>query len=199
MRPFLIGIAGASCSGKTELAGRLAQILDAVICPLDSYYRDLAHLPLEQRAQQNFDVPEALDRALLCEQVSALARGERIRKPVYDFSRHVRADHSDLLEPAKVVIVEGLFTLYWDPLRTLLNLKVFVEASESICLERRIKRDVQERGRTPESVREQFDAAVRPMAQLHVRPTQAFADLVVNGEHSPDDACAAVLTAMKVT
>lgn len=199
MKPFIIGIAGASCSGKTELAQRLAQSLGANVCTLDSYYRDLSHLAPEERARQNFDIPAALDHELLCEQVGALACGEGIQKPVYDFTRHVRSERTEMLEPSQTVIVEGLFTLHWEQLRSLLGLKVFIEASDTICLQRRIDRDVRERGRTSQSVREQFEATVRPMTDLHIRPTQVFADLLLNGEHSPEQGYGAVLNALAAT
>ncbi|MSV34742.1 MAG: uridine kinase [Bryobacterales bacterium] len=199
MKPYIIGIAGASCSGKTELATRLAQSLGAVICTLDSYYRDLGHLAPEERVRQNFDVPGALDHELLCEQVSALSRGERIQKPVYDFTRHIRSGQTEILEPGQTVIVDGLFTLHWEQLRSLLGLKVFIEISDDICLQRRIDRDARERGRTPQSVREQFATTVRPMTDLHIRPTRTFADLVLNGEDSPEQGYRAVLSAIAAT
>ena len=183
-RPYIIGIAGASCSGKTELAKRLAQSLGAVVCALDSYYRDLAHLEMAERARQNFDIPDALDHQLLCEQISALARGEIIRKPVYDFTRHVRSLETEVLEPAPIVVVEGLFTFYWQPLRDLLNLKVFIQTKDDICLQRRMERDIRERGRTPESVRLQFEETVRPMTHLHIDPTRSFADVVLEDRKS---------------
>ena len=192
-RPYLIGIAGASCSGKSELATRLSRSLSAVICNLDSYYRDLAHLPLEERARQNFDVPAALDHELLYQHVSALARGESVRKPVYDFTQHVRSPETEILQPAGTVVIEGLFTLYWEQLRSLLDLKVFIEASDDICLQRRIERDVRERGRTPQSVVEQFEMTVRPMTHLHVHPTRSFADVVLDGNQAPAGAYAAVM------
>lgn len=199
MKPYIIGIAGASCSGKTELAQRLSQSLGATVCTLDSYYRDLSHLAPEERARRNFDIPGALDHEFLCEQVSALARGETIERPVYDFARHIRPAETETLIPGGTMILEGLFTLHWEQLRSLLDLKVFIEASDSICLERRIVRDVLERGRTPESVREQFEATVRPMTDLHIRPTQVFADIVLNGNHSPEQGYGTVLRAMEAT
>lgn len=199
MKPYIIGIAGASCSGKTELARRLAQSLGATVCTLDSYYRDLSHLAREERARQNFDIPGALDHELLCAQVSALALGETIEKPVYDFARHIRSAETETLRPGDTMILEGLFTLHWEPLRARLNLKVFIESSDSICLERRIERDVRERGRTPESVREQFTATVQPMTDMHIRPTQVFADIVLNGDHSPEQGYVAVLRAIEAT
>ena len=192
-RPYIIGIGGASCSGKTELAVRLARSLGGVVCALDSYYRDLSYLEMAERARQNFDIPAALDHSLLYEQISALARGERIQKPVYDFTRHVRSARTEVVEPQPTVIVEGLFTLYWEPLRELLKLKVFIEADDDICLQRRIDRDVRERGRTPQSVLSQFAETVRPMTHLHINPTREFADLVLDGHQAPEAAYTAVM------
>jgi uridine kinase len=153
-------------------------------------------LPSEERAKQNFDVPEALDHELLCEHVSALVSGNSVRKPAYDFAHHIRVADGELVNPRKVIIVEGLFALHWEQLRALLNLKVYMTVDEEICLERRIARDVGERGRTPESVRQQFDLTVRPMAQRYIHPTREFADFVLN-DHSLDQACSAVMAILK--
>lgn len=106
--------------------------------------------------------------------------------PRYDYSIHARVEGEQVIEPSPVIILEGLFGLYWPGLRDLLQLKIYVDAPDSLCLERRLRRDVQERGRTPESVRAQYDATVRPMAQLHILPTRDYADLVVNGAEALD-------------
>lgn len=178
---YLIGIAGPSGAGKSYLASHLAERLSAPVLALDRYYRDLSHLPLEERAQTNFDEPAALDHDLLIAQVSDLRSGQAIHVPAYDFSVHIRTRETRLFHPAKFVIIEGLFTLLWPELRHHLGSGVYVDMADDMCLERRLERDVRERGRTPESVVEQFRTTVAPMAERYVRPTRAHADVVVFG------------------
>lgn len=148
---------------------------------LDHYYRDLSHLPLEARARSNFDDPSALEHDLLIAQVAQLSNGRTIAVPTYDFSMHTRTGQTQPFQPAPFVIVEGLFTLHWPELRDLLGTRVYVEMTDDVCLQRRQERDVHERGRTPESVVEQFRATVAPMAKRYVRPTQRHAHVVVVG------------------
>ncbi len=163
---------------------------------LDAYYRDLAHLPLEQRALSNFDTPDSLDDGLLTEHIHRLARGLAAEIPVYDFTQHVRSAAIRRVEPAEFVIVEGLFTLHWAPLRELFDIRVYVTADLDICLARRIDRDVRERGRTHGSVLRQFEATVRPMAEKYVLPTRRFADLELDGTGAIEYSVATVLGAI---
>jgi uridine kinase len=181
MKPYFIGVAGPSCAGKSYLAEHLAEKLDAALFHLDSYYRELDHLSPVQRAHYNFDAPTALDSELLLEQARLLRGGETIARPVYDFTTHTRTAETLELAPKPFVIVEGLFALYWEPLRKLLGTKVFVDLGEEICLGRRIERDIRERGRSRESVLEQYHTTVVPMAQQYVYPTRAHAHIVVTG------------------
>ncbi|MGH9342635.1 MAG: uridine kinase [Terriglobia bacterium] len=177
-----MAIAGPSCAGKTELSNALAQKLGASVLVLDSYYHDLTALAPPERARVNFDSPDALDHELLIEQVKCLSRGETIQRPVYGFATHTRNPHGEAFAATSVLIVEGIFALYWPELRQLFNTKIFVDSSDEVCLCRRKLRDVAERGRTPESVIAQFQETVQPMAARHVRPTSAYADLVLSGE-----------------
>jgi uridine kinase len=181
--PYLIGVAGPSCAGKTELSRHLAAQLPAVVLPLDCYYHDLSDRHLAERARFNFDEPAALDHDLFLRHVRALSNGMAIERPVYDFATHARTARVERVAPGKFIVVEGLFILYWPDLRPLLRTKVFVDLPDKHCLQRRILRDVSERGRTEESVRRQFAETVQPMAEQHVRPTRAFADLVIAGDN----------------
>ena len=190
MRPRLIGIAGPSCSGKTTLARCLADALPgrSTLLSLDSYYRDFANLPSREKARFNFDAPEALDLDLLAQNLEALARGEAVEKPVYLFPTHSRAPQGERVKPGDHVIVEGLFALYWERSRRLYQVCIFVEAGDQLCLERRLERDTTERGRTHQSILEQYEKQVRPMSARHVRPTTRFADLVLRGDAPLEDA-----------
>ncbi len=192
-RPYMIGIAGPSCAGKSELSRHLAARLPAIVLPLDCYYLDLSDRPIEERAKFNFDEPGALDHDLFLRQLLALAEGKEIKRPVYDFSIHTRIKQTELVKPGRFVVVEGLFVLYWEDVRALFGTRVFVDLPDAPCLERRIVRDVRERGRTPDSVCRQFAETVQPMAALHVRPTKAFADLAIPGDNPIKNSVEAVL------
>ncbi|MDR3718033.1 MAG: uridine kinase [Bryobacteraceae bacterium] len=193
MKPHLIGIAGPSCAGKSELARWLASRLNAPVLNLDHYYVDMAELPLEERAKRNFDEPAALEHTLILEHARSLASGHAIRAPRYDFATHTRAHSEQVIAPERYVILEGLFALHWAEVRALMQTKLFVFAPDEVCFERRLARDVVERGRTPESVRWQFETTVRPMAHQHVLPAQAYADLVLVGTEPIDSLGARVL------
>ncbi len=197
MRPHIIGIAGPSSSGKTELARQLAMRLPGTsIVSLDSYYRAIGHLPLEERAKTNFDHPDALDWELLHEHLSDLAAGRPFEEPVYSFAEHTRLPGTRMIQPHEYVIVEGLFVFYWPELRGILDTKVFVQTDPDVCFQRRLARDTVERGRTPESVREQYAKTVMPGAEWFVYPTRKHADLVVSGEEPLDRSTAAVMAAL---
>lgn len=181
MTPHLVGIAGPSCSGKSEIAHWLSGRTGAPVLNLDHYYRSFDSEPLEVRAARNFDEPASVDHDEIIRHVRALASGRAVRAPRYDFATHTRTTGGDLIEPARIVIFEGLFALYWPELRELFGTRIYVDAPDDICFERRLARDVVERGRTPDCVRRQFDATVRPMAHLHILPTRHFAHLVLSG------------------
>jgi uridine kinase len=186
-KPLVIGIAGCSGSGKTTLARELATQLDATLFPLDLYYRDLSQFPLDTRHKRNFDHPDSLESELIIEHVRALAKGETIQRPVYDFKTHSRvAGAFDTIVPARVVIVEGILALHYPELVPLYDFSIYVNAPNEICLKRRIYRDMIERGRTEQSVREQFEATARPMAELYVVPSAARATVTVEGTESLD-------------
>lgn len=179
--PLLIGLAGPSCSGKTEISRWLSRHLDAQLLSIDSYYRDLSHLSPEERRRVNYDEPASIDEQLLTEQLELLCHGRAIEKPVYDFTIHNRARNRETFSPTPYVLIEGLFTLHWEATRNLLAAAVFVDAPHEVCLARRIERDIRERGRTEASVREQYERTVRPMCDRWVMPTQRFANLTLSG------------------
>lgn len=177
-RPYLIGIAGFSGSGKTTVARALASEVPATIFSLDAYYFDYPHLSFEERCALNFDHPDTLDAALIADHLRALSERRAITRPVYDFPTHRRAAHTEM-EPNDFIIVEGLFTLHWPAVRELFGTKVYMEATHDVCLPRREKRDREERGRSPESVHAQYFATVRPMADQFILPSREHADLVI--------------------
>jgi uridine kinase len=194
---YLIGIAGPSGAGKTYLAQHLAAVLNAPVLSMDAYYRDLAHLPLPERAVSNFDHPAAIQHELLIDHVQQLSQGKAVEIPCYDFATHTRTAQTKSFGPADVVIIEGLFTLYWPELRQLLRTKIFVEMNQVVCFERRTLRDVSERGRTRESVQHQFRTTVTPMTDLYVLPTRHNADLVLAGDAAAEETIARVADHMK--
>ena len=190
----MIGIGGCSGSGKTTLAVELARRLDATLFPLDLYYRDLSQFPLDSRHKRNFDHPDSLETELIAAHLRGLANGETILRPVYDFKRHERvAGAYEAVAPGRAVIVEGILALHYAELLPLYGFSIYVNAPDEICLARRIERDGRERGRTEESVRAQWEATTRPMADLYVAPSAVRASLVVEGAESLDTSVKRVL------
>lgn len=181
MKPLVLGIAGGSGSGKTTIALAIVEALGAAAVRIDhdSYYRDQSHLPLEEREQINYDHPDALDNELLRAHLVALKRGEAIEKPQYDFRMHTRLAASLPIEPAPVVVVEGILTLAVPQLRDQMTIKIFVDTDADIRLMRRIRRDLEQRGRTFASVRAQYYRTVRPMHTAYVEPSKRFADVII--------------------
>lgn len=181
-RPVLVGVAGGSGSGKTTLARALAQSFrpDQVqIVFLDAYYKDLRAIPRADRDRINFDHPDAFDEELLVEHLSKLREGKTVEQPVYDYANHMRAKESVPLEPSRVIILEGILVLAMETLRPLLDLKLFVDTPADLRFLRRLQRDITERGRTRESVIDQYLKTVRPMHEAFIEPTRRFADLIV--------------------
>jgi uridine kinase len=185
--PVVLGIAGCSGSGKTTLACELARALNGVHFHLDNYYRDLSHLPLAERARQNLDDPAIIESPLLAAHIAALARSESIERPLYDFATYCRIPgQTETVRSGTFLLVEGIFSLYYPELLPLYHLRVFVDTPDEVCFERRLKRDIEQRGRTPESVRRQYEATVRPACLAFIRPSAANADLIVDGTGALD-------------
>jgi uridine kinase len=194
-----VGIGGGTGAGKTSLCEMLSSRLGSVsLLDLDSYYLDRSGLSPAERATLNFDEPAAFDLALLLEHLHDLRYGRPIAKPCYSFEDHLRVG-SSVLEPASVVLVEGLFALWWKEVRDLLDLRVYVDAPEPTRLSRRLARDVATRGRTPESVRRQFRDTVSPMHGRYVEPTRSFADLVLANDRELTDAVDLLAAALRPT
>ena len=180
--PVVIGISGGTGSGKTTVANVILQRSGAenlTVLPHDAYYRDLKDLPRAQRDQVNFDHPEALDTALLVKHVAALRRWEPVDIPVYDFTIHSRTDRTRRIEPHPVILVEGILIFAEPDLRQLFDVKIFVDTPADIRFIRRIQRDISERGRTVESVIQQYLTTVRPMHEEFVEPSKRHADVII--------------------
>jgi uridine kinase len=179
--PLVIGIAGGTGSGKTTIAQKITEVVGsaAVLLDHDAYYRDLSGLSPEERAQINFDHPDALENELLIEHILQLKQKNAIEKPIYDFSTHTRKSETTKIEPAPIVIVEGILPLAITDIRDALDIKIFVDTAADIRLIRRIRRDIEQRGRSFTSVREQYYSTVRPMHQAFVEPSKQYADLII--------------------
>jgi len=178
----MIGIAGGSGSGKSRLAHELAVEIgeDRVsILPFDSYYKDLRHLPLDERNATNFDHPDSLDAECFSHHLEGLRQGMDIAVPVYDFNRHQRADDLHILAAKDIVIAEGILLFAFPDLRSKFDITVFRQCSQETRFARRLERDTVERGRSPESVREQFETSVAPMHDQFVEPTADLAQRLV--------------------
>jgi len=182
MKPFVIGVAGGSGSGKTTVIRRIVESLgdDQVsLIEHDRYYRDREDLRLEERAALNYDHPDSLETDLLVEHVNALRIGQAVRVPVYDFARHARTAETITVEPRRAIIVEGIL-IFTDPaLRRLMDVKVFVDTDDDTRFIRRLQRDISERGRTVASVIEQYLGTVKPMHLEFVEPSKRYADVII--------------------
>lgn len=180
-KPLVIGLAGGTGSGKTTVAKALIEAANnnITILPQDAYYLAQHDLPFEVRALTNYDEPSAFDTALLVEQLDQLIAGDRIAKPVYDFSQHNRSSQTITITPCPVIVVEGILVLHESELRERMSLKVFVDAPPDERFIRRLERDVRERGRSAESVISQYRRTVKPMHDLFIEPTKQYADLIV--------------------
>lgn len=182
MRPLIVGICGGSGSGKSTLVRQILRLLpgrSVALMEQDAYYKDGSHLSLAERRAINYDHPAAVDNVLLSRHLLALRRGQAVERPVYDFTTYTRRAETIRVEPADVIIVEGILILENARLRRLMDLKLFVDTDADIRFIRRLTRDMQDRGRTMESVVAQYLATVRPMHLEFVEPSRRHADVII--------------------
>lgn len=187
-KPFIIGIAGGTGSGKTTVVNSIAQNLNSqsmVTIQHDSYYRDRSHLSPQERKEINYDHPDALETDLLVRHLKELITGQKVEIPEYDFAAHTRQEKGNIVASAKVIIVEGVFIFTDSELREMLDLKIFVDtADDDIRFIRRLQRDIKDRGRSMESVIQQYMKTVRPMHRKFVEPSKEYADKIVPGDQN---------------
>ncbi|EPI00194.1 MULTISPECIES: uridine kinase [unclassified Enterococcus] len=181
-KPIIIGVTGGSGSGKTSVSRAIFNNFpdhSIMMLEQDSYYKDQSHLSFEERLHTNYDHPFAFDNELLIEHVEKLLTYEAIEKPVYDYVAHTRSQATIVQEPKEVIILEGILILDDQKLRDLMDIKVYVDTDDDIRIIRRIKRDMEERGRTLDSVIEQYLTVVKPMYHQFIEPTKRYADIIV--------------------
>lgn len=186
-KPILICIAGGSASGKTTLVNEIAEAFenqDIVILKHDDYYRDQSHLSLEERKNTNYDHPSSLENELLIKHLKDLLDNKPINKPIYDFVIQTRSDKYEIVNPAKVIILDGILVLEDSRIRDLADIKVFVECDEDIRLIRRIRRDMIERGRSFDGIIKQYLTTVKPMYHSFVSPSKRYADILIPNDFS---------------
>jgi uridine kinase len=188
VRPIVISVAGGSGSGKSYLCQHIKDILFpncSIILSMDRYYSDLSHLDMEIRGQTNFDHPDSLDIKLFINDLKIAIQGGELKLPIYNFNTHTRESKKDLV-PAqyRVILIDGIFALYWSTVRELADLKIYIDLRLDTCLARRIERDISERGRSTDSVKEQYRRTVLPNHHRFVKPTSKYANLRIFGDAS---------------
>ncbi len=186
---MIIGICGGTGSGKTTLARKIIETVgreNVILVEQDSYYRNLADMPLDERHQANFDHPDSIDSEMLMNHLKRLRLGQSVEMPIYDFKSHTRSDETEHIEPKKVVLVEGILIFSEHRIAELLDVKVFVDTPDDIRFIRRLRRDIAERGRTVESVIEQYFTTVRPMHFEFVEPSKRNADIIIPEGSKPE-------------
>src|SRR3984885_871983 len=179
---IIIGISGASASGKSLLANTIVNELGSdqvVIISEDSYYKDHSNIPFEERAKVNYDHPDAFDHELLCDHLAKLQAGHSIEVPIYNHSMHSREKETRRVGQHAIIVLEGILLFVEPSLRELMDIRIFMETSLDICLIRRLKRDVKERNRTLDSVLQQYEETVRPMFLQFIEPSKRYADIIV--------------------
>ena len=184
MNNYLIGFCGGSGAGKTTLVSQLLNHYGnkAVAIELDSYYKDSSGLTFKEREKINFDHPDSFDIDLLKEHLILLKSGNEIKKPIYDFKTHKRQKNTNTINPNTLIFLEGTLIFYFIELINIINLKIFIETKESIRYQRRIDRDIKQRGRTISNVKEQYQSTVKPMHEKYIEPLRSVAEVIIPGE-----------------
>ncbi|NBB75846.1 MAG: uridine kinase [Bacteroidetes bacterium] len=180
--PLIIGVAGGSGSGKTTVVNKIIEGIgkeEVLLMEHDSYYRDLSHLPFDERRRQNFDHPSSLETELLIRHLDALISGYKIEIPVYNFVHHTRADETITASPKKVILIDGILIFSEPNLRDRMNIKIFVDTDDDVRLLRRLRRDINERGRNFDGVLDQYEKFVRPMHLEFVEPSKRYSDIII--------------------
>ena len=198
---ILIGIAGGTGSGKTSIANYLLKKFGSdqlIVIEQDSYYKNNSALSIDERNQQNFDHPDAIDIELFNKQLVSLLSGKSVEIPIYDFSIHNRRNQRQFVRPCRIIVIEGILTLYFDSLRKLMNIKVFVDTPDNIRFKRRLSRDVKERGRTIKSVTNQYEKTVKPMYNQFVKPSRDLADIIITDGVQNKEAIDALMSNINV-
>ena len=183
MKPIIVGMTGGTGSGKTYTANKLLSSYPKnyiINIEQDSYYKDLSDINYKDRIKKNFDHPDSIDIDLFQENLKQLSAGFDITVPIYDFSNHIRVNNCKVISNTKIIIVEGIFALYYPQLRKLYDIKIFIEAPEKVRFKRRLNRDIKERGRTIQSIKKQYTETVLPMYKKFIKPSKKYADLVIN-------------------
>lgn len=181
-KPIVIGITGGTGSGKSTVAKEIFKYIlesDIAVIEQDSYYKDQSNIPFDERIKTNYDHPFAFDNKLLVQHLKDLIVGKEIRKPIYDFETHNRKSETIVVEPKDIIILEGILILYEKEIRDLLDIKIFVDTDSDVRVIRRVERDINERGRTLESVINQYMNTVRPAHLQFIEPTKRYADLII--------------------
>ena len=196
MKVKFLGITGGAASGKTTIADLLLKDLQERVSVLqfDRYYRDQGHLDVEKRALVNYDHPDSLDHELFIKHLDLLSEGSSIKAPIYDFATHTRTEETEEIEPKEFVIIDGILILAFSEIRERLTFKIFIDTPDETRLERRIVRDMSERGRTEESVRKQFKASVLPMHKKFVQPFIGSTELIIDGLGDPNELATKVIS-----
>ncbi len=178
---YIISVGGGTGSGKTTVAQNIKRIIGEEICdilPMDNYYRDMGHIPLDERRKYNYDHPDMIEHTLLLQHLEQLQKNEPIELPDYDYSQYIRVGAIEFV-PKRVIIVEGIFALYYEELRRMYDLAIYVDTESDIRFIRRLERDIKERGRDIDSVIKQYTETVKPMHDAYVEPTKKYADIII--------------------
>ena len=185
MKPIIIGIAGGTGSGKTFLANKIKTIYphkEIQTLKQDAFYHDFSHMTLKEREKINFDHPSSIDYELLLKKIKLLSDKRKVLVPRYDYSKHLRKNNQFAINPADIVIVEGIFVLYFKAIRALLEVKIYLHTPTQLRFQRRLERDKLNRGRSLQSIEKQFREFVQPMHKKHIEPTKEYADVILDGK-----------------